>query len=282
MKLPVRQFICLLLLLLAARSSFVHAQTVEARVTSLKGGSAVRSNNGNVFKLKAGDALKSGDVIDTRGGAQVLIEMTTDGSVVIVRPGSQVVLKDLRAAGTLRDLLEVLSGRVRVKINHFGGKPNPVRVNTPSATIAVRGTEFSITVEGNETRVAVHTGLVEVINLSAPQQRALVEPGQGVIVRPNEALRFFIPGPNSDIGERIGGRNNDNNNDSQNQTAQNLNSGGEVLRKRRFPSGPKNGGRENSLDPRAGGNWECDVGLRRHRPHQQAAGPRPPSRQPAT
>ncbi len=226
MKLPVRQFICLLLLLLAARSSFVHAQAIEARVASLNGGNAARTNNGNVFKLKAGDALKPGDVIDTRGGAQVLIEMT-DGSVVIVRPSSQVVLKDFRTAGTLRDLFEIISGRVRVKINHWGGKPNPVRVNTPSASIAVRGTEFSITVEGSETRVAVHEGLVEVSNLSATQQRALVEPGQGVIVRPNEALRFFIPGPGSEIGERR-------TNDKQNQTAQNgkasYNAGGDVLR----------------------------------------------------
>lgn len=88
MKFFVFQLTGWLLTLLIA--SCAYAQVIEARVTSLNGGSAARTNNGNVFKLKAGDALKPGDVIDTRGGAQVLIEMT-DGSVVIVRPGSQVV-----------------------------------------------------------------------------------------------------------------------------------------------------------------------------------------------
>ncbi|MEA2175561.1 MAG: hypothetical protein QOD00_3153, partial [Blastocatellia bacterium] len=31
-----------------------------------------------------------------------------------------------------------------------------------------------------------------------------VDPGRGVLVRPIEPVRFFIPGPESDIGEREG------------------------------------------------------------------------------
>lgn len=106
-----------------------------------------------------------------------------------------------------------------------------MRVNTPSASIAVRGTEFSIAVAADETRVVVFEGLVEVSNLFAPSQRALVEPGQGVIVRPNEALRFFIPGPNSEIGERTqrNGRRTNDNQSAQNNNG-NTNTGGDVLR----------------------------------------------------
>ena len=72
---------------------------------------------------------------------------------------------------TLRELLEVLLGRVRVRINHFGGKPNPYRINSPTASIAVRGTEFSVAVNGaGDTEVLVYEGLVEVTSLSNPQQ----------------------------------------------------------------------------------------------------------------
>ncbi|MDX2034355.1 MAG: FecR family protein [Blastocatellia bacterium] len=174
---------------------------VEARVAGLSGGSAQRIVSGRgAFPLRTGDALSPGDEIDTRGGARVRIEMT-DGSVINLLPGSRLLLKDYRAAGSLRDLFEIIAGRVRIKVNRFGGKPNPVRVNTPSASIAVRGTEFDVIVNRRETRVAVYEGLVEVSDRRTPRRRALVEPGRGVIVRPNQDLRFFLPGPASDIGD---------------------------------------------------------------------------------
>src|SRR5204862_5801211 len=118
----------------------------------------------------------------------------SDGSQVTVQPGSLVVLKDYRAANSLRELLEILAGRARIKVNHFGGRPNPYRVNSPTASIAVRGTEFSVAVEANgETQVEVYEGLVEVASLADPSRRALVEPGHSVIIRPNGEVRSSIP-----------------------------------------------------------------------------------------
>ncbi len=193
-----------LLLLLVGQWLRVEGQaqtTVEARVASISGGTAQHINTRGSFALRARDPLMPGDVVDTRGGGRVLIELT-DGSVVIVQPNSQVILKDYRAASSLRELFEITMGRVRVKINHFGGRPNPYRVNSPSASISVRGTEFSVIVQGTETRVIVYEGLVEVASLSDPRQRTLVEPGRGVIVRPFAALQLFIARANSDPGER--------------------------------------------------------------------------------
>src|SRR6202011_604614 len=109
---------------------------------------------------KRGDVLAPGEEIDTRGGGHATIELT-DGSLVVVRPGSRIVLKDFRTANSLRELFDILLGQVRVKINHFGGKPNPYRVNSPTASIAVRGTEFSIAVSASgDTKVVVYDGLV--------------------------------------------------------------------------------------------------------------------------
>jgi len=56
------------------------------------------------------------------------------------------LLKDFETAGSVRELFENSSWEVRVKINHWGGKPNPYRINSPTASIAVRGTEFSVAV----------------------------------------------------------------------------------------------------------------------------------------
>lgn len=190
-------------------SAVVCAQAVEARIASVRG-SALRINNLRAFTLAKGDTLAPGDEIDTSRGGRAVIELT-DGSVVVVQPGSRLVFKDYRAASSLRELFQILLGRVRVKINHYGGRPNPYRVNSPTASILVRGTEFGVAVErSGETRVVVYEGLVEVESLSAPNRRALVSPGRGVLVRPNEDIRFFTPGPGSEIGERSGASNGDN------------------------------------------------------------------------
>jgi hypothetical protein len=174
----------------------VNAQTppAEARVASVSGG-AIRSNTlSSSQPLKRGDVLAPGDEIDTRGGGHVVIELT-DGSVVIVQPGSRILFPDYSAAGSLYKLFEILVGRVHFKINHIGGKPNPYRVNSPTASIAVRGTEFSVAVQDTgATEVTVYAGLVEVASLKDPSQTVIVGPGDSVIVRPNADILFFMAG----------------------------------------------------------------------------------------
>lgn len=213
---PLRTTALALLLLFVGPWLHVEGQaqtTVEAHVASVIGGTALLLNVRGNFALHPRDSLAPGDIVDTRGGGRVLIELT-DGSVVIVQPNSKVILKDYRAAASLRELFEITMGRVRVKINHFGGRPNPYRVNSPSASVSVRGTEFSVIVAGTETRVIVYEGLVEVTSLSDPRQRTLVEPGRGVIVRPFAVIQFFMPRANSDPGERNSGERDDNHQDS--------------------------------------------------------------------
>ena len=181
------------LLALAMLNTFALAQIVEAKIASVSGNVA-RINRTVRFSVRRGDTLSPGDEIDTRGGGKATIQLT-DGSLVAIQPGSHVILKDYRSANSLRELIQVFVGRVRVKINHYGGRPNPYRVNSPTASILVRGTEFAVTVgAAGETGVLVYEGLVEVESLSDPSRRALITPGNSVLVRPNEDLRFFTPG----------------------------------------------------------------------------------------
>ena len=154
-----------------------------ARAASVTGSALVSTgDSGNFAALSAGFWLNPGDRVDTRGGGRVVIDLS-DGSMVVVEPQSIIVLKDFRQAASLRELLEILLGNVRVKINHLGGRPNPYRMNSPTASIAVRGTEFSIQVApGGETTVMVYEGVVQVTSLSDPNQSVLVEAGRGVLV----------------------------------------------------------------------------------------------------
>jgi hypothetical protein len=173
---------------------------VEARIASISGAVLLSNGAQAPAPAKRGDVLAPGEEIDTRGGGHATIELT-DGSLVVVRPGSRIVLKDFRTANSLRELFDILLGQVRVKINHFGGKPNPYRVNSPTASIAVRGTEFSVAVSGvGDTEVVVYEGLVEVASRSNPENKILLHPGQGVIIRPNQDIHLSAPVPGEETG----------------------------------------------------------------------------------
>jgi hypothetical protein len=171
------------LALLSAVPSHAQSTSVVARVSSVSGQAVLLSPGLSPLVLTAGYILNPGDRIDTRGGGRVVIDLS-DGSMVVVSPESVVTLKDYRAASSLRELFGITLGMVRVKINHFAGKPNPYRMNSPTASIAVRGTEFSIEVDAEgATQVVVFEGAVEVASLSNPERKVLIEAGRGVLVQ---------------------------------------------------------------------------------------------------
>ena len=112
------------LALLSAFSSHAQSTAVVARAAGVTGQAVLLSPGLAPLALTAGYILNPGDRIDTRGGGRVVIDLS-DGSMVVVSPESLVTLKDYRAAASLRELFGITLGMVRVKINHFAGKPNP-------------------------------------------------------------------------------------------------------------------------------------------------------------
>ena len=194
----------LLLVTLHAMHGLTTAQggSNDARVTSVRGQALISRQSQAPASIARGVVVEPGDAIDTRGGGRVAIELS-DGSLVIVQPGSLVLVKDYQNASSLRELMQILVGNVRLRINHLGGRPNPYRINSPTASIAVRGTEFSVTVEARgDTQVIVYEGVVEVSSLANPGRRVLVQAGHAVIVRPNDDIEFFVPGPNNELADR--------------------------------------------------------------------------------
>ena len=200
----------ILVFALALSSAFLAygQSTVVARAAGVTGQAILMPHGLAPLALTAGYILTPGDRIDTRGGGRVVIDLS-DGSMVVVAPESIVVLKDYRAAASLRELFGITLGMVRVKINHFAGKPNPYRMNSPTASIAVRGTEFSIEVDAEgATQVVVYEGAVEVASLADPDRRVLIEAGRGVLVQGGQDFHLIgaiPPQPgNRDAGDRNG------------------------------------------------------------------------------
>jgi FecR protein len=184
-------------------SRVILAQGIQARVRYVTGvAQLIDKTRPGVFTIKRKDQLEPGNIIETGYNGRVVISLS-DGSQITVLPNSKVILKDYPAASSARELLDILVGRVRVKIHHIGGKPNPYRLNSPSASIAVRGTEFIVDVlQNGETLVVVQEGQVEVWPRSKPDNKRLVTPGERVVVRLGGDISLAFPGPGSELNGR--------------------------------------------------------------------------------
>jgi hypothetical protein len=186
--------VCAVIFIVAASGINAQSSQVEARVTEVSGVAICANVASQPRPVQRGEQVSPGDEIDTRGGGRVVIDMV-DGSVIIVQPGSRILFQDSTSAGSLFESFAVLLGRVQFKIYHFAGRPNPYRVNSPTASIAARGTEFDVSVqESGSTEVNVSVGEVEVSSLDNPGRRVMVGPGSSVIVRPNATILFLGPG----------------------------------------------------------------------------------------
>jgi hypothetical protein len=174
--------VCLTLasaLILSAGSAQAQ-ELVSAKVLSIEGQVEIRrqpADQPQIQKIafKVADELKAGDTIVTGKGGKLVLGLS-DGSQAVIAPKTTVIIQDLSQSP--RTLFNVIRGKTRVHIEKLGGQPNPYRVNTPTAVIAVRGTIFDVLVDDDETQVFLHEGQVEVTNLASPNQPVLLFAGQ--------------------------------------------------------------------------------------------------------
>jgi ferric-dicitrate binding protein FerR (iron transport regulator) len=157
-----------------------------ARVVTLTGQVTVLHDS-QPWALNMGDQVKLGQVVICGPDGFAVFEVS-DGSTFEVYANSRVVFR--KTPGNLKDLLDVLIGRVRVHIQKWAGQPNYNRVFTPTAVISVRGTVFDVEVEGEDdtTLVIVEEGLVEVQHARHPGTAKLLGAGEWLRVYKNQPL----------------------------------------------------------------------------------------------
>jgi hypothetical protein len=125
--------------------------------------------------------LDIGDEIRTGPGAQMTLELP-DGSYMVVNENTTLVI-DKFWGSEVRNLVRVMMGKVRFFIQRLGGRPNPYRVNTPTALIAVRGTTFEVRVgENAATEVLCFEGRVTVETAGMPDREVILDAGRKTMV----------------------------------------------------------------------------------------------------
>lgn len=163
----------------------IFSSDVAAKVTQLTGQVSVLKDS-TPWALQVGSVVQVRQVILTGADGFAIFEVS-DGSTFEVYPNSRVVFR--ANPSNLKDLLDLVLGRVKVHIQKLGGQPNNNRINTPTAVISVRGTVFDVTVDdGESTLVAVEEGLVEV-------RHALIASSSPKLVSPGESLRVYRDQP---------------------------------------------------------------------------------------
>jgi hypothetical protein len=130
-----------------------------------------------------GETLPPGTVLET-GGGKLLLQLA-DGSQVLIRAHTRLTVE--QPAPTDRGYFQLLLGRIRAIITKRTGGAPPFELGTPSAVIAVRGTQFEVEVnQRQETEVDVLEGVVEVIGRHS---------GKSVFVQPGSSTRVGVDTP---------------------------------------------------------------------------------------
>ena len=183
----------------------------EARVASLTGSLTVKRFRQDSRPLRLNDTVQPGDELATGENSQAILQ-TRDGGTVIVYPDSRILFNERSA--DVRELLHLFLGSIKVHIEKISGRPNPHKLTTPTAVIAVRGTTFSVFVDDTDaTLVAVDEGEVGVVNRQLPEQEVILRGGQRTWVRPGQpplqAQAFQGRSERADLalGRRPGGGN---------------------------------------------------------------------------
>jgi hypothetical protein len=175
----------LLLTLLLLLPSAVWAQAA-LKVSSVTGSVQWRTAAGTSFRpLTTSQLVQVGDEVRTGPDAQLILEVP-DGSYMVVSENSKLLVEDFWS-GNLRSLMKLMVGKVRFYVQRLGGRPNPYRVTTPTALIAVRGTTFEVTVdEAQIAEVRCLEGRVAVETVGLPNREVVLEAGRKTLVRPGE------------------------------------------------------------------------------------------------
>jgi hypothetical protein len=177
-------YFCLLFFWIAAGMAMAQErQPISTPATAPIAGATIAEWKGNIrLSLPGqsasnplrGEQLPPGTILDTGSGRMLL--RLSDGSEVIVRAHTRLQVQ--QPSLTDPSYFQLLLGRIRALINKRTGGAVPFELGTPSAVIAVRGTQFDVEVNPrNVTEVDVVDGLVEVYGRNVNGGSVLLEPG---------------------------------------------------------------------------------------------------------
>lgn len=168
------------------------AAAATAGIVQFTSGSAtVTRADGRSQPLANGLEIRNGDLVDT-GTGRVQLRFS-DGALVSLQPQSRFRIDDYRfegrADGSEKGFFSLLQGGLRT-ISGWIGRVHRTgyRVDTPTATIGIRGTEYTA-VLGNSLTVSVAEGRIAIINDAG---EFLLDAGRTAFVKDRRTLPVIV------------------------------------------------------------------------------------------
>jgi FecR protein len=173
---PIAALLTVLTAALLGAGSNAHAQEVW-RISKSSGEVSIMTQGLQPVALTAGMTVQPGSSIRTGQNGRVLLMRGSE--TILVSANSAISFpKSSRPNGLSTTILQqagsILLEVEKRAINHF-------EVETPHLSAVVKGTRFHVTMNGNETKVGVFRGQVEVTDFMSGQH-ALVNAGQNATV----------------------------------------------------------------------------------------------------
>lgn len=140
-------------LLLWQVSSHTWAQT--AGEVEFSRGAAVAQAPGKLPRtMGKGLAVAEGDRLTTADGAMAIVKLQ-DGTRLTLRPNSELIMQTYRYDGTIKEdnsmIMQLLRGGFRAITGLISkGSPNSAKIQTSTATVGIRGTDFDVRLCGPE------------------------------------------------------------------------------------------------------------------------------------
>ena len=162
--------------------TILRAKKVSAKVISIKGSPLVLTRENKSLKLHKGDAVLPGQTVITRNDEYVHL-VYPDNKHSRIGPESKMLLVYLMrlADNNLQAEFFLDRGKITNSIERKLRPNEHFRTRTPMAITGIRGTQFRLKVEDNETNI-VETLKGRVV-LSAAGKKILLSKGQGSMVK---------------------------------------------------------------------------------------------------
>ncbi|MEL1263849.1 FecR domain-containing protein [Pseudoxanthomonas putridarboris] len=165
--------------------AWLNRQPARAKVVAVRG-DAVATDKGQNAPITAGMSLGTGAVLKTSPEASLSLQFA-DGSRLMLLGDSELLLDRLTRfgrSGMADTRLRLQRGRISNEVRPTRGPAASFIVDTPSASSAVRGTQFRVESSQAVTYTEVLEGRVAV---SSPRNSALVKRGYGTVVAAGQA-----------------------------------------------------------------------------------------------
>ncbi|MBM6593704.1 FecR domain-containing protein [Microvirga pudoricolor] len=170
----------------SAQTPVPRANPAAGAIVAAKGGEELKFVQESAWRpAELRQSLIDGDTLRTNAIGNLAI-LFADQTQIRVGRNSTLTVRDVAAGAGGSTQLDLQSGNVWARASRGG---SGVDVRTPAAVAAIRGTDWSLSVEGSRTSLIVLEGVVELRN---PQGSVTVRQGEGAVASIGQAPTKFV------------------------------------------------------------------------------------------